>query len=251
MRIVGTLRKAVVVLWLPVVLIAAWDFGSRSSTSMYFPSLSRILQRFHDNWIFARFGEDVVPTLEIFALGYLAAVILGIAVGTLLGYNPWLARVVDPFAQFLRALPAVALIPLVLILAGTGIEGKIILVVTGAIWPVLLNTVDGIRAMEPELRRTAGAYLLPRRVYLFSVVLPAAAVNIIAGARIGLAIAMVLTIGSEMFAATEGIGYFVLQAQQSFMITDMWSGIILLGILGYLLTQIFTIVERKILRWNH
>lgn len=250
MRALAALRSVLITLWLPAALVATWALAVHTGTSLYFPPLHTILVRFHANWLFARFGQDVVPTLKIFVLGYLAAVILGVGIGTLLGCVPWLAKVVDPFAQFLRALPAIALVPLVLIFAGIGIQGKVILVLTGAIWPVLINTMDGILAMEPELRRTADAYMLPRGVYLRSVVLPAAGVNIISGARIGLAIAMVLTIASEMFAATSGIGYFVLQAQQSFLISDMWSGIILLGILGYVLTQMFALIERRLLRWN-
>lgn len=250
MRALAVLRTLLITLWLPAGLIATWALAVRTGTSLYFPPLHAILVRFHANWLFGRFGQDVVPTLKIFVLGYLAAVILGVAVGTVLGCVPWLASVVDPFAQFLRALPAIALVPLVLIFAGIGIQGKVILVLTGAIWPVLINTMDGIRAIEPELRRTADVYRLPRGVYLRSVVLPAASVNIVSGARISLAIAMVLTIASEMFAATSGIGYFVLQAQQSFLISDMWSGIILLGILGYVLTQMFALIERRLLRWN-
>lgn len=250
MTVLKSMLKAVTILWLPVVLLVAWGLATRAGTSTYFPPLSQVLHHFKENWMFSRFASDVVPTLKIFIIGYLLAVVLGIVIGTALGCTPWLARLVDPFAQFLRALPAIALVPLVLIFAGTGLEGKVILVLSGAIWPVLLNAMDGIRSLEPELRRTARAYLLPRRISLFNVILPGAAVNIIAGARISLAIGMVLTIGSEMFAATSGVGYFVLQTQQSFMITDMWSGIVLLGILGYVFTQIFAIIERRLLRWN-
>lgn len=250
MNVLKAVRHALTILWVPAVLLIGWGLATRAGTSTYFPPLTQVLQRFKDNWMFSRFGDDVVPTLKIFLAGYLIAVVLGIVIGTALGCSPWLARVVDPFAQFLRALPAIALVPLVLIFAGTGLEGKVVLVVSGSVWPVLLNTMDGIRSLEPELRRTARVYLLPRRIYLFSVLLPGAAVNIVAGSRIALAIAMVLTIGSEMFAATSGVGYFVLQAQQSFMITDMWSGIVLLGILGYVFTQIFAVIERRLLRWN-
>lgn len=245
-----TTKAFIVGIWLPIVLVLGWGFYSAANPSIYFPALTNILTRFKENWIFDRFLQDVVPSLTIFVLGYVLAVVIGVMLGLVLASVPLLEKIVDPFLQFMRALPSIALIPIVLVFAGIGLESKIFVVALGAVWPVLLNTIDGIHATEPELKRTAKVYKVPGHVYLTKVMLPAASPNILAGARVSLAIAMVLMVGSELFAATRGVGHFILQSQQSFEIVDMWTGILLLGILGYLCTQIFSIVERKVLRWT-
>lgn len=247
---VNATRKVIVGAWLPLVLITIWALATAATPSIYFPPLQQILVRFKENWLFSRFSEDVVPSLTIFAAGYVLAVVSGILLGLVLASLKTLERIVDPFLQFMRALPSIALVPIVLVFAGIGIESKIFVVALGAVWPILLNTVDGIRSMEPELKRTAKVYQVPRHVYVSQVMLPAASPNILAGARVSLAIAMVLMVGSELYAATSGVGHFILQSQQSFAIVDMWTGILLLGILGYLCTQIFTLIERKVLRWT-
>ena len=244
-----TLRKGLIASWLPVLVLICWGIATAANPSIYFPPLTSIAKAFQANWLFARFAEDVIPSMTIFLSGYLIAVAVGVMLGLVLALLPLIERIVDPFLQFMRALPSIALVPVVLVFAGIGLEAKILVVALGALWPVLLNTVDGITSMEPELRRTARAYRVPWHVYVTKVMLPAAGPNIMAGARVSLAIALVLTVGSELYAATRGIGHFVLQSQQSFQLVDMWTGIILLGILGYVCTQIFSAIERKILKW--
>lgn len=243
-------RRLLVAAWLPAALLTVWAAATAIKPSIYFPKLTDILVRFQENWLFDRFGRDVVPSLTTFAAGYLLALAAGIVLGLVLASLPTLERVVDPFLQFMRALPSIALVPIILVVVGLGIESKIIVVALGSLWPVLLNTVDGIRSMEPELKRTAISYKVPWRVYVSKVMLPAATPNIMAGARVALAIALVLTVGSELYAASRGVGHFILQAQQSFAIVDMWTGILLLGILGYACTSLFALVERKVLHWT-
>lgn len=244
-----TIRKILIASWLPVLLLVLWGVVTAASQSIYFPPLTNIATRFQENWLFDRFIQDVVPSMTIFLGGYVLAVAIGIVLGLVLAFLPLLEKIVDPFLQFMRALPSIALVPVVLVFAGIGIESKIMVVAFGALWPVLLNTIDGITAMEPELKRTAKTFRVPWPIYVTKVMLPAAGPNIMAGARVSLAIALVLTVGSELYAATQGIGHFVLQSQQSFQLVDMWTGIILLGILGYVCTQIFSVIERKVVKW--
>ena len=118
------------------------------------------------------------------------------------------------------------------------------------VWPVLLNTIDGVTGIDPTLRETARVYGVSGRDRLLRIVLPAASPQIFAGMRTSLSLALILMVISEMVASTNGIGFFVLQSQRSFAIPEMWSGILLLGLLGYALNLIFVLVERRVLAWH-
>ena len=200
--------------------------------------------------MFERFGSDVWPSLRRMAIGYAVAVVLGVAIGTALGTSRTLRRAVSPIVEFLRSIPPPALLPFAIVVIGVGDDMKIFIIAFVCIWPVLLNTIDGINGIEPTLRDIARVYGVSGRDRLLRMTLPAASPQIFAGMRLSLSLAVILMVISEMVASTNGIGFFVLQSQRSFAIPEMWSGILLLGILGYLLNLIFVIVERRVLAWH-
>ena len=152
--------------------------------------------------------------------------------------------------EFLRAIPPPALLPFSIVVLGVGNSGKIFLIAFVCVWPVLLNTIDGVTAIDPTLRETARVYGVKGMDRLRRIVLPAACPQIFAGMRTSLSLALILMVISEMVASTDGIGFFVLQSQRSFAIPEMWSGILLLGLLGYVLNVIFILVERRVLAWH-
>jgi ABC-type nitrate/sulfonate/bicarbonate transport system permease component len=152
--------------------------------------------------------------------------------------------------EFLRAIPPPLLIPIAILVLGIGAQMKVAVIAAGCVWPILLNTIDGVRGTEPTLLETSRVYGVGRWDILRSVVLPAASPRIFAGLRIALSLALILMVISEMQASTNGIGFFVLQAQRSFAIPEMWSGILLLGLLGYLINGGFALLERRLLRWH-
>jgi len=118
-------------------------------------------------------------------------------------------------------------------------------------FPILLNTIDGVRGIEPGLEDVARSFRLTRRQRIFTIQLPSAAPRIFAGMRIALSIAFIMMIVTEMIGATSGIGFVTLNAQQNFQVPLMWSGMILLGILGALLNFLFLLLERRVLRWHY
>jgi ABC-type nitrate/sulfonate/bicarbonate transport system permease component len=221
----------------PVVVVAILWFWSAGSDVYYFPPLKTVLQTFKDTWLFERVGSDVVPSLVRLFFGYFIAVAVGVAGGVALGMSPVLRRVAAPIVEFLRAL-------------GVGNDSKIFVIAFVCLWPILLNAVDGVSGVDPTLTDTGRVYRIAGRDRLTHVVLPAAAPQIFAGMRTSLSLALILMVISEMVASSNGIGYFVLQSQRSFAIPEMWSGIILLGILGYLFNAVFLLVERRVLAWH-
>ncbi len=234
----------------PIALLAVWALTSANSTSFYFPPLLDIFRAFGDTWLFERVGTDVLPSLGRLFGGYVIAVAAAVVIGVALGSSRVLGRMVDPVVQFLRAIPPPVLIPAGILVLGVGSGMKVALIAFVCLWPVLLNTIDGVAGVDPALRETARSFQIPWHERLFRVVLPSASPQIFAGARISLSLAVIMMVVSEMVASTNGIGYFVLQSQRTFAITQMWSGIFLLAILGYVLNVLFLLVERKALRWH-
>jgi ABC-type nitrate/sulfonate/bicarbonate transport system permease component len=229
----------------PLLLLGLWAIWSAGSDTFYYPPLTEILETFSETWLFERVGSDVVPSLLRLTAGYFLAVVIAVLVGIPLGLNATARRAAAPIVEFLRAIPPPALLPLAIVVIGVGNSMKVAIIAFVCLWPVLLNTIDGIRGIDPTLVDTARVYGVPRRATL-----PAAAPQIFAGMRTSLSLALILMVISEMVASTNGIGFFVLQSQRSFAIPEMWSGILLLGILGYLLNLIFVIVERRVLAWH-
>ncbi len=234
----------------PIILLAIiWAWTSSTGT-FYYPPLPDVLDRFADNWLFERVGSDVWPSLRRMALGYAIAVALGVGVGTALGGSRVLRRGTAPVVEFLRSIPPPALIPFGIVVIGVGDSMKVFIIAFVCVWPVLLNTIDGINGIDPTLRETARVYGVSGTDRLLRMTLPAASPQIFAGMRTSLSLALILMVISEMVASTNGIGYFVLEQQRTFAIPEMWSGILLLGILGYVLNLIFILVERRVLAWH-
>lgn len=237
-------------IWLPVLLLVVWWVASANSASFYFPPLETILTEFKALWIFQNVPTEIVPSLIRLGAGFAIAVVGGVALGLLLGSVPWLEEAVRPIIEFMRATPGVAVLPIMMLVLGIGTSMKIAIIGLVASWPILLNTIDGVRSVEPVLRDVSTSYRLSSWDRVRYIILPNAAPQIFAGARTALAIAVVAMVISEMVGTPGGIGYFILNSQREFNIPAMWTGIIALGIVGYLLNKLFGLVENLVLSWH-
>jgi ABC-type nitrate/sulfonate/bicarbonate transport system permease component len=245
-RLLGTGLEVTV----PLLLLVAWGLASARSETYYFPPLTDILSTFADTWVFERVGSDVVPSIVRMGLGFGIAVVVAISAGLLLGMSRRARVATAPIVEFLRAIPPPALLPFAILVIGVGNSMKVFIIAFVCIWPILLNTIAGVTGVDPTLRETTRVYGIAQRDRLWRVMLPAASPQIFAGMRTSLSLALILMVISEMVASTNGIGYFVLQSQRTFAIPEMWSGILLLGILGYTLNGAFVLIERRVLRWH-
>lgn len=234
---------------LPAILVALWWVSSADNVSIYFPPLREIMASFADLWLFERWSADVFPSLKRMGIGLLLATLLGIFGGAAVGLSSVINRMTAPYVEFLRAIPPTALIPAAIVMIGIGDEMKIVIVAFGTVWPILLSSADGVRSVHPTLLATVRSFSTSRSRLLFRVILPAASPQISAGLRTAIGLGVILIVVSEMVASTNGIGHFVLNAQRTFAITDMWSGIILLGLLGVALNGLYVLCERLLLHW--
>ena len=128
---------------------------------------------------------------------------------------------------------------------------KLVVIVSGALWPILLNTIEGVRATDSVMTETAHAFRVTRSERLWFLVLPAASPRIMTGVRQALSDALILMVISEMFASSSGLGYRIAYFQRNYLIAQMWSGVLLLGLIGVLLAAVFAFVERRVLGWYY
>ncbi|MEV1083997.1 ABC transporter permease [Streptomyces sp. NPDC050211] len=244
-------RRALFAGALPAVLFAVWWFTSAGSTDFYLPPLSTILQKFPEVWTADRLMSDVLPSLLRLAAGYLLATVVGIALGLAVGSHRVLRDVLEPVLELFRAIPPPVLVPVIMLFAGIGDTMKIIVVASGCVWPILLNTVEGVRAVDEVLGDTCRSYGITGPTRLWHLVLRSASPQILTGMRQALSIGIILMVISEMFASSNGLGFTIVQFQRSFAIPEMWSGVLLLGLLGFLLSLLFRFAENRALAWYH
>jgi ABC-type nitrate/sulfonate/bicarbonate transport system permease component len=235
----------------PVAILVGWQLWTAHAHSAKFPRLSTILVEFRDMWLFSEFGTHVVPSLERVALGFAIAVVAGIALGIPLGLSRWGRLWAMPHIEFWRAMPPPALLPIsIVLLHSIGNVQKVSFIAFFCLFPVLLNTIDGVRGIDPTLIETARSYNVPRLERIRRLVLPAAAPQIAAGMRTSLSLAVIVMVLAEYFSSTSGVGYVLLISKNTFQLAPMWAAIVLIGVLGYLLNVLFLIAERRLLAWH-
>jgi ABC-type nitrate/sulfonate/bicarbonate transport system permease component len=235
---------------LPVALVALWWRTSESSTTSFYPPLSRVVESLQEDWLFEQVGSDLLPSLGRFTAGYALAVLLGVGLGTLLGLVPLLRRASQPVVEFLRSIPPPLLLPFVLVVLGHGNGSKVAVIALGAVWPILLNTTDGVRGADPEMLDMARSFGVGGRMRITRVVLPAAGPKIAVGMRTALSVALILMVISEMQGSTNGLGFRVLNAQRSFDSAGTYAGVIVIGVVGLVVNLGFVLAEGRIMRWH-
>lgn len=241
--------RLLVALWLPVLLVAVWWFASDASGSFYFPPLRDIMARLASDWFFDQFFSDLLPSLIIMLTGFLIAVLVGCGAGLLVGLVPRLHDATSPLINFARSVPPVMLLPPAIILFGFGDSMRVGVIAFGAVWPTLLNTIDGVRSFDQVKSDVLQTFSIPRTQRLFRVILPNAMPQVLSGASTSLQFALILLVISETMAAHRGVGFRVMEAQRSFDVVGTWSGTLLLGLVGVVLGVCFQLTRRRLIRW--
>ncbi len=234
-------------------LAIAWQVAATlANDPVSWPTFSAVAGRFWDLWVTdpSAWVDSIVPSIVRLLAGWLAAVAVGVAAGTLIGLSSAARDVMDPVAAFLRSIPPPALLPLFIVLLGIGDGMKVAMIAFGVVWPILLNTSDGVASVDRLQREIGRVYRIGSWDQLTRIVLPSAAPKIFAGLRVSLSIAVILMVISEMVATVNGVGFELVQAQRAFRSLDVWATIVLLGVLGYTLNAILGAIEGRVLSWH-
>jgi ABC-type nitrate/sulfonate/bicarbonate transport system permease component len=250
----GRVRGRTVLLNLAAIVFAAavvylWQIAAdaRLISPVFFPSPTRTfaalraMEERGDLW-----GPMAATALRSWVLASLAGVLLGAAIARSGPIRAYL----EPLLEFLRPLPASAIIPPAILFLGLTSTMAVTVIAFGALWPVLLGAYHGFRSVDPQLSEMAAAMRMRAPAFIWKVALPSALPDIFAGVRVSLAIALILAVVTEMQAAQTGLGFNILMAQRSFRSPELYAGIIVLGVLGLFTNKALVMTERRLLRWR-
>ena len=207
-----------------VALLVAWQLWTVHADNPNFPRLSTILVEFHDMWLFSQFTTHVVPSLVRIGLGFGIAVVAGVALGIPIGLSRLTRKLAMPHIEYWRAMPPPALLPIsILLLHDIGNRQKVAFIAFFCMFPVLLNTIDGVRGIDETLVDTARSYRIPKAERIRRIVLPGALPQIVAGMRTSLSLAVIMMVLAEYFSSTNGVGYVLLISKNTFQMGPMWA----------------------------
>ena len=225
---------------IPALFIAIWEISSRTGM-LTLQSLSRPSDIILAGMAGLADGSILVATGQTFEtalFGLAIAAVTGIIAGAVLGLSPILGRVVDPTIEALRPIPAVAFIPLALMMFGFGVSMEATIVAYACVWPILIVTISAVKAIEPRLLEVAEALEMNFVERLRKIILPAAFVRINVGLRVATGIALVVAVTVEIVLNPRGLGYSLMLAQQSLRVDIMYAQLLWLCVVGYVLNAL-------------
>lgn len=189
-------------------------------------------------------------TLLRMVYGWVLASLIGVILGAFIGISPMARTYVAPMLEMIRPLPASAIAPVAIVFLGMTDEMVLALVAFGSLWPMLLTTTHGFANIHPRLDEVSRALGLSRLGYIFKIALPSALPDILSGLRLGLTVALILTVVGEMLTVQGGLGSRILLASRAFRAPDIFAGVVVLGLIGLINNAILSAVEARTLRWR-
>lgn len=237
-----------------VLLLVAWSVMARFSSPMAIPAPWVVLKAFKALWFTGyagqTFGTDLLLSTMRIGIGFLAAVVIGVPVGVLMARNDFIYQAIDPILQFVRPIPPLAYIPLLVVWFGIGESSKDILIMLGTIPIIIINSVAGVRSTPVERIRVAQCLGATKLQQFWFVILPSALPMIFTGMRVGIGIAWTCLVASEMIAASAGLGWLIQDAGQELQTPIIFIGIVVIGILGYSMELIIRTIEQLLVPWH-
>jgi ABC-type nitrate/sulfonate/bicarbonate transport system permease component len=250
-RLVERVGRPVLGLVVFAAAVGIWEALARSGHSFLVPTPSAVVERAWYVWPTPEYLSNVEASLRRFAAGYAIGAFVGVAVGVSMGSSRRVRQALEPLVELLRATPAIALVPALIVILGIGDRMRIAVIAFGVVFPVLVNSMDGVRAASPELRETASLLRVGRVERILRVELPAALPSIFAGLRVAVSIGLVMVVVSEFVGGGDGLGHYILVEQSQFNVPEVYAGILFLGLLGFVLNGVFVLVEKRVLFWHH
>ncbi|WP_328425188.1 ABC transporter permease [Micromonospora sp. NBC_00389] len=233
-------------------LAAIWEGAPRLGLvdRVFLPPLSEVLVAWWELLRSGQLAEHVGASLTRSLAGLGLAVLTAIPLGLLIGWYRPLAELLSPLLEVFRNTAALALLPVFVLILGLGETSKIALVLYACSWPILLNTIAGVKGVDPLLIRSARSMGLNHLRLFQKVILPAAVPTIFTGIRLAGAYSILVLVAAEMVGAKAGLGYLINYAQYNFAIPDMYSGIITISAIGLVVNQLLVALERRFSTWR-
>lgn len=245
-KIIDIILKCGVITWL--LLLVIWQVGSLFYSDDFLPGP---LATFTGAGKLVESGDlfyDILISMQRVFKGWLLGLVFAVPVGLCIGYFKKIGLIFEPFLNFFRFVPAIGFITLFLMWFGVGEKSKVALIFYAVIFPVMINTIAGVRTVDQALIEASESLGASRRKVFFGVILPSAVPNIFTGVRLGLSGAIICIVAAEMLAASEGIGYLIYTSRLYYKTDWIFIGIFTLGIIGFLVDRLFQFLGKKFLK---
>lgn len=235
------------------LLVLAWHFiaEARLVSPVFLPSPEKTWRALVNGLRSGALADNIFETVYRMALGWVTASLIGIGLGALIGTSPRARALLGPMLEFMRPLPASAVIPVAIALLGLS-DGMVLAIVAfGSLWPMLLATVHGFSSVEPALYEVSKILNMSRAETIFKIALPSSMPDILAGLRLGLTVSLILAVVGEMLASRSGLGQWILLSGRAFRSPDLFAGVVLLALVGLASGLLLMAIELRLLRWRH
>lgn len=235
-----------------ILLLVFWEVAPRVGLVdfTFFPPFSKVVEGW---WglvisgdLYAHFQASILRSL----IGFGLAILVGIPLGLIIGWYPLANELLNPVLELFRNTAALAILPVFILLLGIGETSKISIVLFACVFPILLNTINAVRNVDPLFIKSAKSMGLSSAKLFYKVILPASIPTIFTGIRMAGSASILVLIAAEMVGAKEGLGYLISYTQMNFQIPQMYAGIITISVLGLILNYILVSIERKFSRWK-
>ncbi|HZQ63044.1 MAG TPA: ABC transporter permease [Casimicrobiaceae bacterium] len=233
-----------------IVFFIAWEIFGRDVNPLFLSYPSKIFAAFQDITASGALQKAMWASFVPFAIGTVVSIVGGIIIGVLIAHFWWLEYTLDPFLNALYAIPRIALVPLVILWAGLETTGKVAILVSIAIFPMIINTYSGIKDVRGALLEIGRAYCASPVQIFWKITLPAATPYIMAGVRLTVGLAIIGMIVAEFFTAITGLGGLIVFYANAFATAKLFVPIIVIGVFGVALTELLAMVERRLLVWR-
>jgi ABC-type nitrate/sulfonate/bicarbonate transport system permease component len=237
-----------VLLLMLIIWQALWSAHKLSPLFMSGPSAIAI--RFWDDLVHGHLIQDLAYSGKNFAIGFVLAAFAGVILGVLIGWYKKLEMVTGPFTSALYATPRVAMVPLIIIWFGIGMWSKVFIVFISAFFPILINTIGGIQAVDRDLLKCARAFCATDRQIFMTVAIPGAVPFILTGIRQGVALGLIGVVVGEMFGGSQGIGFMVAYGGQTFATDTLFVGVLIIAFAGIVMSAAAEQLEKRFSRWR-
>jgi ABC-type nitrate/sulfonate/bicarbonate transport system permease component len=236
----------------PLVLLAIWELAARLGwiDVRFFPAPSNVAKAMFTSLRSGELLTNTEATLQRLVLGFVLGGLPGLAVGILMGVYRPLRLIFDPLIAATYPIPKSAILPLILLIFGLGESSKVVMVAIGAFYPIAINTTSGVREISLIYFDVGRNFNASRWDIFRTVALPGALPFIMTGAKLGAGLGLILISIAEMMGAKTGLGYMIWSAWETFDVEQMYVGLFVVSLIGFLLTVLFNELERRVVPWK-
>ncbi|MFI6350981.1 ABC transporter permease [Streptomyces sp. NPDC050560] len=235
-----------------VVVLVVWEISSRTGAvdPAFASRPTKVAPAVWDYVTSSQFATDGKHSGTAFLFGLLLSVAVGVVLGILMGWFRWVHRALDYSVSLAYAAPRIALVPILVLWFGIGTQTEVYVIFLMSVFPVLINTISGIRTVAPELIELARAFNARPWQLLWTVLLPSSLPSILAGVRIAIGTSLIGMVVAEFLASTSGVGYMINSAASNFQPDQVFAGVVIVTVVGLLLSELLKWVESRAERWR-